>query len=148
MNTFLPALRGGSLLRPFFADIFREFEEPGWQPTLWSSEITGFPMDVAEFPDHYLITADLPGRSNQDLNITLVNSQLSIEVTPQAEVQSSKDGEAKYLFRERRSGAVRRTIVLPYSTSEENIDAVLKDGVLTITVKKDQAMLPRRIKVH
>lgn len=105
-------------------------------------------MDVAEYKDRYVLTADLAGIRNEEVEITLNNSRLFIEVKPQVEVHSSGDSEANYIVRERRIGAMSRTILLPYVTSEKNIDASMKDGVLTVTIKKDEASMPKKITVH
>jgi HSP20 family protein len=95
-----------------------------------------------------VIKADLAGVRNEEVEVTLNNSRLSIEVKPHAEVQDSSGSQLNYIIRERRIGAMSRTIVLPYVTSEKNVDASMKDGVLTVTIKKDEALMPKKIAVH
>lgn len=150
MTTLLPALRNGSILRPFLDDVFRDLDELRWSTSVTRlPEPTGFSMDVVEYQDRYELTADLPGFSNEEVEITLNNGRLAIEVKPRAEVQNStEEPQARYLLRERRIGAMSRTITLPRMTSEDNIQASMKDGVLTVTIKKDEAAVPKRIKVH
>ena len=148
MTAFLPALRSGSLLRPFLSDFFTDLDEFASPRVFSADQPAGFRMDVAEYQDRYVVVADLPGRSTQDVEITLDNSQLAIEVKPQTEVQRSSEGRVRFILRERRIGAIRRTIQLPYTTTEKNIDAIMKDGVLTVTIKKDEALTPKKIPVH
>lgn len=148
MTTFLPVLRGGSLLRPFLGDFFADFNEYTDSLPTWAGNHGTFCMDVAEYKDRYVLTADLAGIRNEEVEITLNNSRLSIDVKPNAEVQDSSDSEVNYIIRERRIGAMSRTILLPYATSERNIDASMKDGVLTVTIKKDEALMPKKITVH
>lgn len=148
MATLLPALRSGSILRPFLSDLLADLDEFHWPINALARDSVGFNVDVAEYNDRYVIKADLAGVRNEELEITLGNNRLTIEVKPQAEVQDSSDTPVNYILRERRIGAVRRTVLLPYVTSEKNIDASLKDGVLTITIRKDEALVPKKITVH
>lgn len=148
MTTFLPALRSGSLLAPLLGDFFADLDEFAWPTAISADQGAGFRMDVAEYQDRYIIVADLPGRSTEDVDITLHNSHLAISVKPQAEVQRSSEGDVRFTLRERRIGAMRRTIQLPYTASEKNIDATMKDGILTVTIKKDEALMPKKIVVH
>lgn len=148
MTTSLPALRSGSLLSPFLSDFFAELDEFNWPSAVLADSGTSFRMDVAEYKDRYVIKADLAGIRNEEVEITLNNSRLSIEVKPHAEVQDSRDGDVRYIVRECRIGAMRRTIQLPYVTCEKNIDASMKDGVLTVIIKKDEALMPKKITVH
>lgn len=148
MTTLLPALRSGSILRPFLGDFFADLNEFNWPNTSWSDAGSGFRMDVVEYKDRYVLKADLAGIRSEEVEVTLNNSRLLIEVKPHTEVQSSSDTEARYIVRERRFNAMSRTVLLPSVTSEKNIDASMKDGVLTVTIKKDEALMPRRITVH
>ena len=148
MTTLLPVLRGGSLLRPFLGDFFADLEAFSDSSPSWVGNHETFRMDVAEYKDRYVLTADLPGIRNEEVEITLNNSRLSIDVKPNAEKQNSSDQEANYIIRERRISAMNRTIQLPYVTSERNIDASMKDGVLTVRIKKDEAVMPKKITVH
>ena len=145
MTTLLPVLRGGSLLRPFLGDFFAEFTDSLPE---WAGNNETFRLDVSEYKDHYVLKADMAGIRNDEVEITLNNSRLSIDVKPTPEVQNSSDAEVKYIIRERRIGAMSRTILLPSVTSESNIDASMKDGVLTVTIKKDEALMPKKITVH
>lgn len=148
MTTLLPALRSGSLLRPFLGDFFADLDKFNWPSSVSAEDSAGFRMDVAEYNDRYVLKADLAGIRNEEVEITLNNSRLSIEVKPHAEVQDSSDTQANYIVRERRIGAMSRTIVLPYVTSAKNVDASMKNGVLTVTIKKDEALMPKKIVVH
>ncbi len=148
MTTLLPVLRGGSLLRPFLGDFFADFSEFTGSPPTWAGNHATFRMDVAEYKDRYVLTADMAGIKKEEIEITLNDSRLSIDVKPNAEVQDSSDSEVNYILRERRIGAMNRTIVLPFATSERSIDASMKDGILTVTIKKDEALLPKKITVH
>ena len=148
MTTFLPALRSASLLRPFLGDFFADLDDFAWPTAISADQAAGFRMDVAEYQDKYVIVADLPGKATSDVDITLHNSHLSIGVTSQVEVERSADRGVRFILRERRSGTMRRTVQLPHATSEKNVEATMKDGVLTVTIKKDESSTPKKIAVH
>ena len=148
MTTLLPVLRGGSLLRPFLGDFFADYNGLADSLPTWAENHGTFRMDLAEYKDRYVLTADMAGIRSDEVEITLNNRRLSIEVRPNAEVQAANDSEVHYILRERRSAASTRAVVLPYATSESNVDASMKDGVLTVTIKKDEALMPRKISVH
>jgi HSP20 family protein len=148
MVTLLPALRSGSLLRPFLGEFFSELDQINRSTTSWPDEVPGFKMDVAEHKDRYVIKADLAGICRDGVEITLNKSWLLIEVKPKPEVEDSSNSQARYIVRERRIGAMSRAILLPYVPPEQNVEASMNDGVLTITVKKDVARMPKKIAVH
>lgn len=148
MTPLLPALRSGSLLRPFLSDLFANPEEFYWPASTRNEGGVGIRIDVADHKDRYVIKADLAGIRKEEVEITLNNSRLTIAVKPYAEVHDSSDSLENFIVRERLIGAMSRTILLPYMTSEKNVDASMKDGVLTVTIKKDEALMPKKITVH
>jgi HSP20 family protein len=148
MNTFLPSLRSGSILRPFLSDFLADIEESVLPSSFSAHQTDRFKMDVTEYQDKYVIVADLPGRSNGDVEVTLHHSELTIEVKPQVELDESRENKVNFILRERWIGAMKRTIKLPYTTTESNVNATMKDGVLTVTIKKEEAFMPKKIAVH
>lgn len=147
MTTILPALRGASLFRPFLNDLLADVDRFPWPTEFSADDTVGFRIDVSEYQDRYVLVADLPGRSTQDVDITLHNSQLSIEVRPQSQAHKSDGENVRLLVHERRMGAMKRTIKLPYAANEKDVDATLKDGVLTVTIRKEEASMPKKISV-
>lgn len=103
-----------------------------------------FPLDVEERDGGYAIVANLPGVGKEAVDITLVNERLTIKV---AEPKADEANAKRYLHRERRAGAMERTIALK-DAAPESIEAVLQDGVLTVFVKKDERRLPKKIQIR
>lgn len=101
-------------------------------------------IDVIENPDEYLLRADLPGVSKNDLNVTLQCGELVIKGTRAAE-QLAKG--AQYVYSERPSGTFTRTFELPSNADAEHIQAEFKDGVLTVHVAKSEKARPRLIAI-
>ena len=109
----------------------REGTEMAWTPF----------ADVSETDDAYMVEADLPGVSKDQIDVQLSDRELIIT------------GEVREEERERRHRRMRRTgrfefrTVLPGDVETERVDAKLRDGVLTVTIPKAQAAKPRHIEV-
>ena len=99
-------------------------------------------FEVKETAEALVVRADLPGVKEEDLDISLHNSVLSISGTRQAEER--KDGESYYLY-ERQYGSFSRSFALPDTADAEKIEANLTGGVLTLTIGKKVEAKPRKI---
>ncbi len=89
--------------------------------------------DVVETDDAILITAELPGVKDEDIEISVHRGVLEIGGERRREEEVRKDG---YVHRERSYGGFLRTFRLPEGTREEDIHAATSYGVLKITVPK------------
>lgn len=117
--------------RPFFQDLDRT---------------PGFRVDVRDMSDHYLLEADMPGISKEQLRIEVDSGVLTIS----AQVNDSKREEkADYIYNERRAGSFQRSFTL-HEIQEDAISAEYKDGVLTLTIPKlvEKASTARRIELN
>jgi HSP20 family protein len=85
--------------------------------------------DVCEL----LITADLPGFDEENVEVTVSSDVLTIRA--QKKVQHEENGD-EGRYRECRIESRSRSIRLPFEVSEEEISADLDDGVLTVCVRK------------
>ena len=102
-------------------------------------------IDVIETANEYLIRADLPGVSKNDLSVTLENGQLLVKGSRPTEALAEG---SQYLLQERVYGAFTRAFVLPKTADASQIDAEFKYGVLTVKVPKIPAAKPRTIAIH
>lgn len=100
-------------------------------------------FDMHETDDALVITADLPGVSEKDLEITLHEDVLTVTASRKLETPEGQ----KVLVSERRPFKFTRTFSLPISVDENNVKAKLQNGVLCLTLKKAQAAMPRQIPV-
>ena len=107
------------------------------QPFFGISHLQAEPkMDVADLKDKIEVKAELPGMEEKDINLSVDNGILTLSGTRQNEVEEqSKD----YYVKEMSSGSFSRSIRLPQNIDESKIDAVFKNGILTITVPKTAA---------
>lgn len=93
-------------------------------------------VEVVDCNGEYRIAAEVPGLSEQDVEVTLHDGLLTIRGEKSEE---RREGKADYLVSERRYGSFHRTIPLPAGADAENISADLANGVLTITVPRTEA---------
>jgi HSP20 family protein len=105
----------------------------GWTP----------PVDLYETGDRFVLSAELPGLTRDDIDINVQDGTLTI----QGSRPSSSIPCERYHRVERGHGAFVRRFSVPAAVDVEHVTADLKDGVLTLTLPKSAATLPRRIEV-
>jgi HSP20 family protein len=102
-------------------------------------------FDVREDKDGFVITADMPGMGEGDIDISITGKRLLISGRREEE----KEAESKaYFTRERSFGAFSRSFVLPETIDAERIEATLQDGVLELRVPKRPESQPKKIPLH
>ena len=103
-------------------------------------------VDIDETEKEMVITAELPGVSDKDVEVSLAGDVLTIKGEKKAE-KEEKRGDTTYV--ERQFGSFARSVRLPFEVKDEQIDAKFKDGVLTIHLPKpaDMQKAVRRIEV-
>ncbi len=105
-----------------------------------------FPLvNVYEDKDSYVICAELPGLSSEDLEITAKGQSLNISGERKI---SPKGADARFHRRERQAGTFSRAIALPSELNIEKVEARVKDGILTIRAPKSEAVRPKTIKIN
>jgi HSP20 family protein len=103
-------------------------------------------MDLAETDKEIRITAELPGVSEQDVEVMLHDDVLTIRGEKKLE---QKDEKEDYHFVERSYGRFQRSIRLPFPVDPEQVKARFENGVLTVTVPKSERQeRSRRIPVQ
>lgn len=101
------------------------------------------PVNLYETADGYVLTAELPGVSGQDLEISIENNRVTLG--GQREVERPK--EASVHRAERTSGGFRRSVELPAEVDADKAEASHRNGVLTVRLPKAEKHQPRRIAV-
>lgn len=99
-------------------------------------------VDVCETAEAFVITAELPGVSRDQVHIELHDNQLTLHGRRDARVACEQ-----YHQVERGHGEFARTFALPALADPDGVTADLRDGVLTVTVRKRPDAGPRRVTV-
>jgi HSP20 family protein len=105
---------------------------------LFSQSVAGWQrfrpqIDLVEKEDHYLLQADLPGLSQDDISVEVEDGVLTVSGERKYE-QADKKSDWQRL--ERRFGRFTRSIVLPKGTDPDTISASFANGVLEVVVRK------------
>ena len=101
-------------------------------------------MDLVETEDHFVLTADLPGLGEDDVNIEVEDRVLTVSGERKATHESSKDG---YHRVERAFGSFSRSLTLPQGIDADAVTASFDRGVLEIRIPKPAQRKPRRIEI-
>jgi len=101
-------------------------------------------VDVYETREKLVVKARTAGVNKDDLDVSISDNQLTIRGTLSA---GSEEGVENYFLQECYWGEFSRTIALPVPVKEEEIEALLKDGVLTISFGKVQQDTVKKIQV-
>lgn len=90
-------------------------------------------VDVVEKDDAYVVSAELPGMDNKDIEVEVANDRLTLRGEKQEAREEKKGG---YHLQERRYGSFERSFRLPEGVDAAAIDAGFAKGVLTVTLPK------------
>lgn len=101
-------------------------------------------VDVYETKEKLVVKARTAGVNKNDLDVSISDNQLTIRGTLSA---GTEDGVENYFLQECYWGEFSRSIALPVPVKEDEIEAVLKDGVLTISFGKLQQDTVKKIQV-
>jgi HSP20 family protein len=104
----------------------------GWTPA----------VDLCETAEAFILTAELPGLSREQIRIELHDGRLSIQGRRDARVPCEQ-----YHQVERGHGEFARSFALPPTVAADRIAADLRDGVLTVVIPKTPDTGPRRVDV-
>ena len=101
-------------------------------------------MDLVEAEDHFLLMADLPGLSEQDVRIEVEDDLLTISGERKLE---SDAGKAGYYRIERAFGEFSRSLTLPEGVDPQSVSADFDAGVLVVRIPKPEQRKPRRVSI-
>jgi len=102
------------------------------------------PVNLFETGDGAVLTAELPGVREEDLEISVQGNRVSLR--GQRAITHPEDASAHR--RERQAGAFHRTVVLPFDVDGDKAEAVYRQGVLMLRLPKPDSQQPRRISVR
>ncbi len=132
LSNVMTRLMEDSFVRPYVGWAAREREVPA------------LPLDVLSTDEALIVTANVPGLSPEDVDITIEGDTLTIR----GELKQSVTEKGNWIMQERYHGAFRRILTLNVPIQSEKAEASFKDGVLTLTLPKADKVRPRVIKVH
>ena len=111
-----------------FNDLFRD-------PFFNEHETRVMKTDIREKKDKYLIDIDLPGYNKDNIKISVEDGYLTVQASIDSNHEEKEDG--KFVRRERYMGSCSRSFYVGEDVKSEDIKASFKNGILSITVPKE-----------
>jgi HSP20 family protein len=102
-------------------------------------------VDIKETPEAFMVEAELPGMSKDDVKVTVHDGVLTIQGERKHEEETQ---DKKHHRIERVYGSFLRRFTLPDNVNENNVKAAFKDGVLSLTLQKAEPKEPKAIEVE
>jgi len=107
-----------------FESALADFAAPGFAPR--------FPVDLYEDKDNTYVRAELPGVNREAINVEMVEGFLNISA-------SRKQGEETF--------SLNRSVSIPEAVQADKVAATYENGVLTVTLPKQEKAKPRKIAI-
>lgn len=101
-------------------------------------------MDLTETDDSLVLRADLPGMSEDDVNIEVKDGVLTVSGERKAEQEEKREG---YHRIERAFGSFSRSLSLPEGVDPDKVEANFDNGVLEVRVPKPEETKPTRVQI-
>ena len=102
-------------------------------------------IDISETDSAYLVKTDLPGMRKQDLDITIDDGVLTINAEHVEETDEKKNG--RLIRQERSYGKFSRRLRIGTDVDDKKVTAKYQEGVLSLTLPKEETARPHRVKV-
>lgn len=129
---------GGELNRLYEGQLDTDTSSPAtsdWVPA----------VDIREDQDRFVIEADLPGVPPEQIDVQMENGMLTIRGQRESTSREAAEG---YKRVERTTGGFYRRFSLPDTADAERISARTANGVLEVSIPKQEKLQPRRIQVE
>ncbi len=135
--------RSQSLYFPHFGNIVNELMNSSLKEVIHDdrTENTKPLTNILEHDDHYELQLALPGVQKSDIEMNIDKDELIIKGN------LSSDDDIKYHLREFHPKTFKRSFTLPENAAKEEIQAVFKNGLLTVKVMKIEEPKPRQIDI-
>ena len=119
-------------------------KQPVFDESVRSGPVFRPDVDVAESPEEFVVTADLPGVDHDRVHVGLHDGVLTIDATVSAALP---DPSWSLVYGEYQTGSFHRRFHLSEGIDVERIRAQMRDGVLTLHLPKTERHRTRRIEV-
>ena len=125
-------------------DLMNRYSGASTAPAGWQGVFPA--VNLYETPDAYILTAELPGVSADDIRVSLEGSTVSL--SGERKIDYVNQDDVSLHRRERQSGSFRRSFELPAAIEGDKVEAVHRNGVLLLRLPKTPEHQPRQIAVR
>jgi len=113
----------------------RFFEDSFVWPRNGGYRAYGPNLDLVENDDNYVVKAELPGFTPDNVDIRIEGNVLTLR--GDLNVENEQNEEGQYHVKERRQSSFTRTVQLPAQVNADKAKASFENGILTLTLPKD-----------
>lgn len=138
----LPSIFGENLFDDFFGTPFNEEFFRG-TPQLYKKSSQLMNTDILESDNGFELHIDLPGFKKEDIKLSADGGYLTVSAEHN-ENNDEKDDNGKYIRRERYSGSCSRSFYVGEDLKKEDIKAKFDNGILSITLPKQEKQIPEK----
>lgn len=111
----------------------------------WLNDFEGqLNIDMFQTKDNVIIKSTIAGVKPEDIDITVANDMVTIKGSRRKEDSIAQDD---YFYQECYWGGFSRSVIIPVDIESEEIEADLKDGILTIIIPKAAKAKTKKVKV-
>ena len=127
--------KAGSAFPTVFEDFFKPWNEWFDNGNIWGKTMKMPAVNVTDNKDSYVVSLAAPGLKKADFKINVEGNMLSISSEKE---ESTEENEEKYTRKEYNYSSFCRSFNLPDEVNKEKIDAVYQDGILKVTLPKNE----------
>jgi HSP20 family protein len=102
-------------------------------------------MDLVETDDQYVLTADLPGLTEADINLEFEGGVLTLSGERKSEQTERREG---FYRLERATGSFSRSLTLPEGVDPDEVKATFDKGVLEVRIPKPEQRKPKKVAIQ
>ncbi|KAL2615384.1 hypothetical protein AAZX31_08G066800 [Glycine max] len=143
--SLIPSFFGGrrsNVLDPFSLDVWDPFKDFPF-PTSLSAENSAFVstrVDWKETPEAHVFKADIPGLKKEEVKLEIQDDRI-LQISGERNVEKEDKNDTWHRV-ERSSGKFMRSFRLPDNAKVDQVKASMENGVLTVTVPKEEIKKP------
>ncbi|XP_038712229.1 17.5 kDa class I heat shock protein [Tripterygium wilfordii] len=135
--------RRNSVFDPFSLDVWDPFKDFTFPSTSLSRENSAFVntrVDWKETPEAHVFKADLPGLKKEEVKVEIEDDRV-LQISGEKSMEKEEKNDTWHRV-ERSSGKFMRRFRLPENAKLEGVKASMENGVLTVTVPKEEVKKP------
>ena len=147
MSILVPVKRNAAFPWSGFSELEQQFDRlfNGNLPGMRGAAGTWLPpVDIHETDDAFILEADLPGLTKEDISLSVVEDRITLKGSRKREENHVEKGYRRY---ERAEGAFERSFRIDGGIDAAKVEARFENGVLTVRLPKPEESKPRQIEV-
>ena len=144
MLQLIPSRRNFLSLIPELDLFDRFFDDHPLHSLLGEEKVLSPAFDISETEKEYVITGEIPGIDVKKLDVTLLDSILTVKGEKK---QEKEEKDEDYHRVERHYGSFERSFRIPEKVKADKLEATYKDGILKIFLPKSEASEVKKIEV-